>query len=127
MFSFSSAPIVNCFGFSSVLKYGHKIVKLQPSPSAKLFTASKSFQIPDLNRQEREVVDKLFNGLCTSNRACLAQSITLIESTHARKKLQARELLQKALHYCKTNQTEENVSFRIGRISRIGLLENLTN
>lgn len=72
--------------------------------------------LQELNAQEKNVVDKLFNGLLSSNRACLAQSITLTESTHPRKCLQARLLLRKALQHCKKCQ-EENKSFNF----RIGL------
>ena len=73
---------------------------------------------PELDVREKHEVDRLYNGLVSSNRACLAQSITLIESTHVRKRLQSRLLLSKALQYCKENLTENSAkghSFRIGR------------
>lgn len=90
------------------------------SSSGNPYAAPKPHQIyqspQELNAQEKNVVDKLFNGLLSSNRACLAQSITLTESTHPRKCLQARLLLRKALQHCKKCQ-EENKSFNF----RIGL------
>ncbi|XP_032795708.2 methylmalonic aciduria type A protein, mitochondrial [Daphnia magna] len=90
------------------------------SSSGSPYAAPKPHQIyqspQELNAQEKNVVDKLFNGLLSSNRACLAQSITLTESTHPRKCLQARLLLRKALQHCKKCQ-EENKSFNF----RIGL------
>ncbi len=82
-------------------------------------TLSKSFQIAqssqELDNREGNVVDTLYNGLLSSNRACLAKSITLTESTHPRKRLQARSLLKKALQHCKQCQQNNNsFSFRIG-------------
>ena len=57
------------------------------SSAASIYTLSKSFQIvqatQELDSREEKVVDTLYNGLLSSNRACLA------ESTHPRKRLQA--------------------------------------
>ena len=63
------------------------------------------------------VVNKLFDGLMSGARASLAQTITLVESSHPRKKLQARLLLSKALtnYRAKLNgNSKEGQSFRIG-------------
>ncbi|XP_046642451.1 methylmalonic aciduria type A homolog, mitochondrial-like [Daphnia pulicaria] len=85
-----------------------------------IHTLSRSFQIvvqssQELDSREENVVDTLYNGLLSSNRACLARSITLTESTHPRKRLQARSLLKKALQHCKKCQQNDNsFSFRIG-------------
>jgi hypothetical protein len=85
-----------------------------------IHTLSRSFQIvvqssQELDSREENVVDTLYNGLLSSNRACLAKSITLTESTHPRKRLQARSLLKKALQHCKQCQQNDNsFSFRIG-------------
>ena len=61
------------------------------SSAANIYTLSKSFQIvqatQELDSREENVVDTLYNGLLSSKRACLAQSITLTESTHPRKRL----------------------------------------
>lgn len=111
-------------GAPKVLKHDLlKAFKFHPSSVSNLYTASKFFQIsqsvPELNGTERDVVDKLFSGLLASNRASLAQAITLIESTHVRKQLQARELLNKTLKHCKKNLIENgdnSASFRIGNL-----------
>jgi len=70
-----------------------------------------------LDDKEKLVVDRLYQGLISSKRSCLAQSITLIESTHPRKRLQAKSLLTKALNHARTKlESEESTSpsFRIG-------------
>lgn len=97
---------------------GQNILRCRSS-AASIYSLSKSFQIvqatQELDSRETNVVDSLYNGLLSSNRACLAQSITLTESTHPRKRLQARSLLKKALQHCKQCQQKENsYSFRIG-------------
>ena len=73
----------------------------------------------DLTLNEKDTVDTLFNGLVQSNRASLAQSITLVESTHPRKRLQAKLLLSKALHHCSRSSgtSNQSLSFRIGKVS----------
>lgn len=79
------------------------------------FSSSSIQTQPGLNIQEARIVDNLFNGLLSSNRASLAQSITLIESTHTRKRLQARALLSKALQHQKNQlDLKFSTSFRIG-------------
>lgn len=62
-------------------------------------------------------VQQLFTGLINKNRVCLAESITLIESHHPRKKAQANELLSRVLKYARKNYEEKgqkSLSFRIG-------------
>jgi len=63
-----------------------------------------------LSDQEQHQVERLYKGLIKGDRACLAQAITLVETTHPRKRLQARLLLNKTL---KDAQISEG-SFRIG-------------
>lgn len=53
----------------------------------------------DLSEQERRLVEKLYAGLVEGQRACLAEAITLVESTHCRKKALAQALLQRVLAY----------------------------
>ncbi len=76
------------------------------SSAANIYTLSKSFQIvqatQELDSREEKVDDTLYNGLLSSNRACLA------ESTHPRKRLQAKSLLKKALQHCKQCQEKDN-------------------
>ncbi|KAF6306685.1 metabolism of cobalamin associated A [Rhinolophus ferrumequinum] len=52
-----------------------------------------------LSDKEQRFVDKLYTGLIQGQRAHLAEAITLIESTHSRKKELAQVLLQKVLVY----------------------------
>lgn len=110
------------------LDYGHKLLTSlskcigwkRPSSSSSTIYSSlveNPAHQPALDIQEKQVVDRLFNGLTTSHRASLAKSITLIESFHPRKRLQARLLLSKALQHCKKCLEVDgpsSASFRIG-------------
>ena len=62
-------------------------------------------------------VQRLYNGILNGNRGCLAQSITLAESSHVRKKAQAQVLLEKVLNdtrkKCK-HSIYKSISFRVG-------------
>ena len=82
------------------------ILRGRSSAAANIYTLSKSFQIvqatQELDSREEKVDDTLYNGLLSSNRACLA------ESTHPRKHLQAKSLLKKALQHCKQCQEKDN-------------------
>uniref|UniRef100_A0A2K5PGM6 Metabolism of cobalamin associated A n=1 Tax=Cebus imitator TaxID=2715852 RepID=A0A2K5PGM6_CEBIM len=67
--------------------------------------------------KEQRFVDKLYTGLIQGQRACLAEAITLVESTHSRKKELAQVLLQKVLLYHrKQEQSNEGkpLAFRVG-------------
>ncbi|XP_054060190.1 methylmalonic aciduria type A protein, mitochondrial isoform X4 [Rissa tridactyla] len=74
-------------------------------------------QIEGLSDREQRLVDKLYNGLIQGHRACLAEAITLVESTQSRKKKIAQVLLQKVLSYHreqeKLNQGKP-LAFRVG-------------
>ncbi|XP_050183308.1 methylmalonic aciduria type A protein, mitochondrial [Myiozetetes cayanensis] len=74
-------------------------------------------QIEGLSDREQRLVDRLYNGLIQSHRACLAEAITLVESTQSRKKKVAQVLLQKVLSYHreqeKLNQGKP-LAFRVG-------------
>lgn len=71
----------------------------------------------ELSDREKGLVDRLYNGLVQGHRACLAEAITLIESTQTRKKKVAQVLLQKVLSYHreqeKLNQGKP-LAFRVG-------------
>ncbi|TKC46183.1 hypothetical protein EI555_012472 [Monodon monoceros] len=54
-------------------------------------------QTEGLSDKEQRLVDELYTGLIQGQRTCLAEAITLIESTHNRKKELAQVLLQKVL------------------------------
>lgn len=70
-----------------------------------------------LSDKEQRLVDKLYAGLIQGQRACLAEAITLVESTHSRKKELAQVLLQKVLAH---HREQENLNkgkplaFRVG-------------
>lgn len=70
-----------------------------------------------LSDKEQRFVDKLYIGLIQGQRACLAEAITLIESTHSRKKELAQVLLQKVLVY---HREQEQLNKGQPRAFRIG-------
>ncbi|XFG09186.1 hypothetical protein AB1E19_012810 [Capra hircus] len=70
-----------------------------------------------LSDKEQRLVDKLYAGLIQGQRACLAEAITLIESTHSRKKELAQVLLQKVLAHNREQEklnTGKPLAFRVG-------------
>ncbi|XP_045687062.1 methylmalonic aciduria type A protein, mitochondrial isoform X2 [Phyllostomus hastatus] len=71
-----------------------------------------------LSDKEQRFVDKLYTGLIQGQRACLAEAITLIESTHRRKKVLAQALLQKVLVY---HREQERLNKGKPRAFRVGL------
>lgn len=71
-----------------------------------------------LSDKEQRFVDKLYTGLIQGQRACLAEAITLIESTHSRKKELAQVLLQKVLVYHREQERLNKgkpLAFRVGQ------------
>ena len=71
-----------------------------------------------LSDKEQRLVDKLYAGLIQGQRACLAEAITLIESTHSRKKELAQVLLQKVLAHNREQEklnTGKPLAFRVGQ------------
>lgn len=65
----------------------------------------------------RDNVQRLFNGLIKGDRGCLAESITLTESTHPRKRADARRLLNAVLDYDKEKIQQKGkkaLAFRAG-------------
>lgn len=72
----------------------------------------------ELSDKEQRFVDKLYTGLIQGHRACLAEAITLIESTHKRKKELAQVLLQKVLVYHREQEhinKGKPLAFRVGQ------------
>jgi LAO/AO transport system kinase len=72
-----------------------------------------------LSDKEQRFVDKLYTGLTQGQRACLAEAITLVESTHNRKKELAQVLLQKVLvHHREQEQLNKGkpLAFRVGQL-----------
>ena len=69
--------------------------------------------LPDDVEPNDPVVQRLFGGLIEGRRAMLAESITLIESTHPLKQARAQLLLTKLLEHGKSAHKNTS-SFRIG-------------
>ncbi|XP_051061805.1 methylmalonic aciduria type A protein, mitochondrial isoform X3 [Phodopus roborovskii] len=70
-----------------------------------------------LSDKEQRFVDKLYMGLVSGQRACLAEAITLVESTHSRKKELAQVLLQRVLaHHREQERLNQGkpLTFRVG-------------
>ncbi|XP_013921498.1 PREDICTED: methylmalonic aciduria type A protein, mitochondrial isoform X1 [Thamnophis sirtalis] len=79
--------------------------------------AAAEQQTPELSAKEQRLLSKLYTGLIQGHRACLAEAITLIESTHKRKKEVAQVLLQKVLsHHREQEQLNKGkpLAFRVG-------------
>lgn len=79
--------------------------------------AAPEQQAEGLSEQEQRLVDRLYHGLIQGHRACLAESITLIESTQSRKKKVAQVLLQKVLSYHREQEQLNQgkpLAFRVG-------------
>lgn len=75
-------------------------------------------QMEDLTERERKGLDRLYQGLLQGQRACLAESITLVETQHPRKKVLAQILLQRVLAYRKQQEELKGgipLAFRVGR------------
>lgn len=74
-------------------------------------------QIQDLSGPEDRLLNKLYAGLIGGQRASLAETITLVETQHPRKKELAQVLLQRVLAY-RSEQESRNggkpVAFRVG-------------
>ncbi|XP_008933460.1 PREDICTED: methylmalonic aciduria type A protein, mitochondrial [Merops nubicus] len=79
--------------------------------------AAPDQQTEELSDREQRLLDRLYSGLIQGHRACLAEAITLVESTQSRKKKIAQVLLQKVLSYHreqeKLNQGKP-LAFRVG-------------
>ncbi|XP_030047534.1 methylmalonic aciduria type A protein, mitochondrial [Microcaecilia unicolor] len=81
------------------------------------FSAAQSRQVAELSEQEHRLLHRLYGGLIQGQRACLAEAITLIESSHGRKKELAQVLLQKVLSYHREQELLNNgkpLAFRVG-------------
>lgn len=77
-------------------------------------------QMQDLSGPEQRLLDKLYEGLISGQRASLAESITLVETQHPRKKELAQVLLQKVLAYRREQESHNGgkpVAFRVGVLS----------
>ncbi|XP_077156293.1 methylmalonic aciduria type A protein, mitochondrial [Paroedura picta] len=119
---------VRSFPGSSYL-YDRQTDLLQPHFVRRMMVSSKGLktgwccpakpeeQMEELSAREQRVLDKLYSGLVRGHRACLAEAITLVESTHSRKKEIAQVLLQKVLSYHREQEQLNKgkpLAFRVG-------------
>ncbi len=90
---------------------------LQHSRSGSTKTAL-SHHFSDLTDKEKRLLTKHYDGLIGGQRAALAESITLVETQHPRKKELAQVLLQRVLAF-RQEQEKRNggnpVAFRVGQ------------
>lgn len=76
-----------------------------------------SQHVQNLSGLEQRLLDKLYKGLIAGQRASLAESITLVETQHPRKKELAQVLLQRVLAYRRQQESGNGgkpVAFRVG-------------
>ena len=91
-------------------------------------TVSKERHFSNDSHQRDEFVDTLYKGITDGERGSLSRGITLIESTNAKKKLQAQQLLSRILQFEKNYQGHtlyDTHSFRIGKHLRQRKLKNI--
>ncbi|KAM4709409.1 methylmalonic aciduria type A protein, mitochondrial isoform 1-T3 [Discoglossus pictus] len=70
-----------------------------------------------LTAKEQRLLNYIYSGLVGGQRACLAEAITLIESTHIRKRELAQVLIQKVLSHHREQERLNNgnpLAFRVG-------------
>uniref|UniRef100_A0A8C5LQA0 Metabolism of cobalamin associated A n=1 Tax=Leptobrachium leishanense TaxID=445787 RepID=A0A8C5LQA0_9ANUR len=70
-----------------------------------------------LSTREQRLLDNLYDGLISGHRASLAEAITLVESTHSRKRELAQILLQKVLSHHREKELlncGKPLAFRVG-------------
>lgn len=107
---------------------------LSPSPGYSSYPQTRSVSSAFSNDQgqglcgpEQRLLNKLYDGLVGGQRASLAESITLIESQHPRKKELAQVLLQRVLAHKKEQESLNGgkpVAFRVGVWSEFQWLLN---
>ncbi|XP_044873934.1 methylmalonic aciduria type A protein, mitochondrial isoform X1 [Mauremys mutica] len=81
------------------------------------YQATVDQQTQGLCDKEQRLVDRLYSGLIQGHRACLAEAITLVESTQSRKKEIAQVLIQKVLSYHREQEKLNKgkpLAFRVG-------------
>lgn len=80
--------------------------------------AASEQQTGELSAKEQKLLEKLYSGLIQGHRASLAEAITLVESTHSKKKEIAQVLLQKVLSYQREQEQLNKgkpLAFRVGQ------------
>lgn len=86
-------------------------------PQSRSASGFSGHQAQELCGPEQRLLNKLYDGLIGGQRASLAESITLVETQHPRKKELAQVLLQRVLAYRKEQESQNGgkpVAFRVG-------------
>lgn len=86
-------------------------------PCRNVSSTAVSPHIQGLSGPEQRLLDKLYDGLISGQRASLAESITLVETQHPRKKELAQVLLHRVLVYRREQESRNGgkpVAFRVG-------------
>lgn len=87
------------------------------SSGPRCVSAAVSEHVQDLSGPEQRLLTKLYEGLIGGQRASLAESITLVETQHPRKKELAQVLLQKVLAHRREQEKNNGgrpLAFRVG-------------
>ncbi|XP_041056091.1 methylmalonic aciduria type A protein, mitochondrial isoform X2 [Carcharodon carcharias] len=113
---------VSRMGAKGLLKASRRqAARAQPRSLSSVAAAVREQQIltDTLSEWERQLLDRLVGGLLGGQRACLAEAITLVESSHKHKKCLAQLLLQRVLT-CQRERERPNggtpLSFRVGSL-----------
>lgn len=86
-------------------------------PGPRWVSTAVSEHIQDLAGPEQRLLNRLYEGLIGGQRASLAESITLVETQHPRKKELAQVLLQRVLAYRREQESNNGgrpLAFRVG-------------
>ncbi|KAG8538340.1 hypothetical protein GDO81_022827 [Engystomops pustulosus] len=93
-------------------------IKLIGSGRTLCISAISQREAEPLAGKEQRLLSNIYGGLVNGQRACLAEAITLIESTHPRKRQIAQILLQKVLSHHREQELFNNgkpLAFRVGQ------------
>uniref|UniRef100_A0A4W5Q6W5 Metabolism of cobalamin associated A n=1 Tax=Hucho hucho TaxID=62062 RepID=A0A4W5Q6W5_9TELE len=124
-------------GPSVLLPFLHRLSSLSPLRTVTPTSCTRTPSFPGLNSQhirgmcvestlshikelsppEQRLLNKLYEGLISGQRASLAEAITLVETQHPRKKELAQVLLQRVLAYRKEQEKQNGgkpLAFRVG-------------
>ncbi|XP_027139570.1 methylmalonic aciduria type A protein, mitochondrial isoform X2 [Larimichthys crocea] len=118
--SFSLLPQRTCHLHQGIFTRYHQstIIPGRSSCQQRRVVSTAHIQhIQDLSGPEQRLLNKLYEGLIGGQRASLAESITLVETQHPRKKELAQVLLQRVLAYRKEQESRNGgkpVAFRVG-------------
>ena len=90
--------------------------------------AALNQHLQELSDPEKRLLNKLYEGLIGGQRASLAESITLVETQHPRKKELAQVLLQRVLAYRREQEKRNGgkpLAFRVGKLVWLNVVHML--